>query len=106
MCILVHSPWLPGYIDITQTILAILTVAGLFPDRTSHIMRVVVLIWPPKAQDWRVLVEAVTKAKRDLRKICGIWLTSPGGKGLKVGSRGVYAYERREYYSHVLVFCK
>ena len=29
----VHSPWLPGNIDVAQTILIILTMAGLFPDR-------------------------------------------------------------------------
>ena len=34
MCIPVHYPWLPGYIDVTQTILIILTTAGLFPDRS------------------------------------------------------------------------
>ena len=28
-----HSPWLPGYINVAQTILVVLTVAGLFPDR-------------------------------------------------------------------------
>ena len=33
MCIPVHSPWLPGYTDIMQTVLVILTMAGLFPDR-------------------------------------------------------------------------
>ena len=33
MCIAVHSAWLPGYADVTQTVLIILTVAGLFPDR-------------------------------------------------------------------------
>ena len=33
MCIPVHSPWLPGYMDVTQTILIILIMAGLFPDR-------------------------------------------------------------------------
>ena len=27
------SPWLPGYIDVMQTVLIILTMAGLFPDR-------------------------------------------------------------------------
>ena len=32
MWILVHSPWLPGYIDATETILVILTMSGLFPD--------------------------------------------------------------------------
>ena len=30
MCIPVHSPWLPGYINVAQTILVILTMAGLF----------------------------------------------------------------------------
>ena len=29
----VHSPWLPGDTDVGQTILVILTMAGLFPDR-------------------------------------------------------------------------
>ena len=33
MPISVHSPWMPGYINITQTILVILTMAGLFVDR-------------------------------------------------------------------------
>ena len=33
MRIPVHSPWLPGYIEVTQTILIILTMARLFPDR-------------------------------------------------------------------------
>ena len=33
MCIPVHSPWLPGYRGFAQTILVILTMAGLFPDR-------------------------------------------------------------------------
>ena len=33
MCIPVHSPWLPGYISVVQTILVALTMAGLFPDR-------------------------------------------------------------------------
>ena len=30
ICIPVHSPWLPDYIDTAQTILIILTIAGLF----------------------------------------------------------------------------
>ena len=33
MRIPVHSPWLPGYIDAMQTVLVMLTMAGLFPDR-------------------------------------------------------------------------
>ena len=33
MCIPVQSPWLPGYTDVVQAILVILTTAGLFQDR-------------------------------------------------------------------------
>ena len=33
MHIPVHSPWLPGYIDVVQTVLVILTIAVLFPGR-------------------------------------------------------------------------
>ena len=33
MCIPVHSPWLPGYNDVTQTILVISIMVGLFTDR-------------------------------------------------------------------------
>ena len=33
MCIPVHSPCLPGYINVTQTVLIILTMVGVFPDR-------------------------------------------------------------------------
>ena len=29
----VHSPWLPGFTGVAQTIFLILTVVGLFPDR-------------------------------------------------------------------------
>ena len=36
MCIPVHSPWLPGYIDVAQLVLIILTIAGLFPDRLVY----------------------------------------------------------------------
>ena len=37
MCIPVHSPWLPGYNDVTQTVLVMLTVAGLFRTNLTHI---------------------------------------------------------------------
>ena len=33
MCIPVHSPWLPGCTDVVQTVVVILTRAGLFPAR-------------------------------------------------------------------------
>ena len=33
MRISAHSPWLLGYINVVQTILIILTMAGLCPDR-------------------------------------------------------------------------
>ena len=35
----VHSPWLPGYIDVAQTILLILTMAGIFLDRPCKCSR-------------------------------------------------------------------
>ena len=33
-----HSPWLPDCIKVTQTILIILAMAALFPDRPHHIL--------------------------------------------------------------------
>ena len=33
LCMPAHSPWLPGYTKVTQIILIILTMVGLFPDR-------------------------------------------------------------------------
>ena len=39
MHIPVHSPWLPGYINVVQTILVILTMAVLFPDRPLKIFK-------------------------------------------------------------------
>ena len=36
MCIPVHSPWLPGYINVARTVLVILTMAGLFSGQVSH----------------------------------------------------------------------
>ena len=44
----VHSPWLPGYIDVAQAILFILTMAGLFLDRPHHILLyniIVLFMW-------------------------------------------------------------
>ena len=38
-CIPVHSPWLPGYMEVRQTVLAILTMAGLFLDRPHRAWR-------------------------------------------------------------------
>ena len=35
MRIPVHSPWLPGYINVSQTVFTILTMAGLFLDRLA-----------------------------------------------------------------------
>ena len=47
-----HSPWLPGYIDVVQTILIILIMAGLFLDsvlKHTHLNRIFLLgIWPRK----------------------------------------------------------
>ena len=33
ICVPDHSPWLPGYIDVSETILVILTMIGLIPER-------------------------------------------------------------------------
>ena len=33
MCVPVQPPWLPGYTDVAQTVLVILAMMGLFPDR-------------------------------------------------------------------------
>ena len=48
----VQFPWLPGYIDVVQTILIILTTAGLFQDRPSYyfpkqksLSMVIIYIW-------------------------------------------------------------
>ena len=38
MCIPVHSPWLPGYIHLVQTIPIISTIAALFPDRPHSVL--------------------------------------------------------------------
>ena len=38
----VHSPWLPGYINVAQTILVILIMAELFLDR-PHISKILKL---------------------------------------------------------------
>ena len=37
VCIPVYSPWLPGYFDVAQTVLIILTMVGLFTDRHNDL---------------------------------------------------------------------
>ena len=37
-CLPGHSPWLPGYIDVVHTVLIILIMAGLFPDRPHKLI--------------------------------------------------------------------
>ena len=53
-----HSPWLLGYIDVAQTILVILTMVGLFPDR-PHIWNLMSLLME------------ITRKKKDLDKKSG-----------------------------------
>ena len=36
MHIPVHSPWLPGYMDVAQTVLIILTMVGFFSRQTLY----------------------------------------------------------------------
>ena len=52
MRIAVHSPWLLGYTDVVQTVLIILTMAALFPDRPCiyHSASIVVSKLLPRAQ--------------------------------------------------------
>ena len=40
MHIQVHSPRLPGYIDVAQTVLTILTMIGLFPDSLVDVLMI------------------------------------------------------------------
>ena len=49
MCISVHCPWLPGHINVTQTVLVILTMAGLLLDRPHTLLENILLsisLWP------------------------------------------------------------
>ena len=39
MCIPVHPPWLPGYMDVVQTVLVTLALAGVFLDRPCILCR-------------------------------------------------------------------
>ena len=50
MRIPVHSPWLPGYADIAQTTLVIITMAGLFLD-SPHISKVDADYWNLRKQE-------------------------------------------------------
>ena len=45
MCIPVHSPWLPGYINVVQTSLIILTMAGVFLDRPRTCLHTCVYVY-------------------------------------------------------------
>ena len=44
VCIPVHSPWLPGCIDVVQTVLTILTTSWLFPD--SKVKSITIFMTP------------------------------------------------------------
>ena len=55
MHIPVHSPWLPGYIDVMQIILAILTTAGLFLDRPRMYICIGSQCTYLGIEDWRVI---------------------------------------------------
>ena len=45
MCIPVHCPLLPGYIDFTQTFLVVLTMAGLPPDSLEKVDKEKLRLW-------------------------------------------------------------
>ena len=56
----VYSSWLPGYINVMQTVLIILTIAGLFPEKPC--MLTVRRIWEPLATTKQLLVDRETLA--------------------------------------------
>ena len=47
----VHSPWLPGYLDVAQTVLIILTMVGLFPDRPC-----IIIFCPAFRNVWVIMI--------------------------------------------------
>ena len=60
MRIPIHFPWLPGYIDVSQTVLVILTMAGLFSDRPRILLYKSVRLYREdvtKIPDFRVVWE-------------------------------------------------
>ena len=69
MCIPVHSPWLPGYTDVVQTVLIILTMLDFFwTDYYIYIYSLLLLVvW--------VLQELVTKMQFNLQEV--YWRKSP-----------------------------
>ena len=54
MRIPVNSPWLPGYIDVAQTILIILTMDGLLPDKPRGITWKHIRYAPPQKMNQEV----------------------------------------------------
>ena len=57
MHIPVHSPWLPGYIDVMQTVLIILTMAELLSRQTYYIL--IHFLSPPKYHDCPPIVALI-----------------------------------------------
>ena len=67
----VHSPWLPGSIHVTQTILLILTMAGLFLGRPSTGYVPLILVSSPITV---VRFMDVTMCSSDFRLHCSSWM--------------------------------
>ena len=83
MHIPVHSPWLPGYTDVVQTVLVILTMAGLFLDRLLYIYIFIVVVsslGPPRISHQN----AIQLARGLLEKISCEWKMGSFGGGWRI----------------------
>ena len=76
MCIPVHSPWLPGYINVSKTVRLIVTMAGLFPDRPcTYTQRKSVHFLHDQTKDWWVnqtVKQRVIKIDPNIYKYFGL----------------------------------
>ena len=58
MCIPVHPPWLPGYIDVAQTVLVILTIDGVFRADLIY-MCVCICMWSVREKSGIVNIKRI-----------------------------------------------
>ena len=63
MCFPVLSPWLPGYINVTPTVLSILTMAGLFLETTLHILSFLGLLTPKSRVKHRIVLTLIIQVQ-------------------------------------------
>ena len=85
MSIPVHSPWLPGYLNVTQTILVILTMAGIFLDQLICIVSTNIIF-----NYWMCLVSTKSSHSKHVLQYIQMRSTSssPCHKSFKLGKQG------------------